>query len=186
MPQRKTIPHVLLITGVPGVGKTTVLRRVSQRLGAIRICGFYTEELREHGSRRGFRLVGFEGEEGIIAHVDLPQRCRIGRYGVDVAALDRLSQATLALDRDCALYLVDEIGRMECLSNGFVSAMHTLLDAGAPMVATIGKKGSGFIAEVKARNDIEMWEVTQANRDELPDQVIGWLAKQADAATHDD
>lgn len=173
-PARPT-PHVLLITGAPGVGKTTVLRRVAEGLGGIRPCGFYTEELREQGVRRGFRLVGFDGSQGIIAHVDIPHRQRVGKYGVDVAALECLAGATLALHEDCAVYLVDEIGKMECLAPGFVTAMRALLASGRPLVATIGRTGSGFIAEVKARRDVELWEVTHGNRDSLPSEIRDWL-----------
>jgi nucleoside-triphosphatase len=177
MATAQTIAHILLITGAPGAGKTTVLRKVAEGLGNARICGFYTEELREQGIRRGFHLVGFDGNQGIIAHVDLPHRQRVGKYGVDVAVLDRLARTTLALHEDCALYLVDEIGKMECLSPGFVAAMRTLLEVKQPLVATIGKKGGGFIGEVKARGDVELLEVTRAKRDALPREVLDWLAR---------
>jgi nucleoside-triphosphatase len=177
MATAQVIPHILLITGAPGVGKTTVLRRVAEGLGNARICGFYTEELREQGVRRGFHLVGFDGNQGIIAHVDLHHRQRVGKYGVDVAVLDRLARTTLALHEECAVYLVDEIGKMECLSPGFVAAMRTLLESNKPLVATIGKKGGGFIGEVKARGDVELLEVTRAKRDALPREVLEWLAR---------
>jgi nucleoside-triphosphatase len=77
-------PHVLLITGTPGIGKTTVIRRVAERVDAEGLRGFYTEEIRERRERRGFRLVSFDGTERIIANVDYPKRYRVGRYGVDV------------------------------------------------------------------------------------------------------
>ncbi len=173
-----TTPYILLITGAPGVGKTTVLRRVAAGLGPGLLCGFCTEELREHGVRSGFRLVGFDGTGGIIAHVDFSGRRRIGKYGVDVAALDRLAQATLAPHADCAVYLVDEIGKMECLAPGFVRAMRTLLKSDKPLVATISKKGGGFIEEVKARDDAELIEVTRTNRDTLPADLLDWVARR--------
>ena len=44
---RATEPPGLLITGTPGVGKTTVIRRVAERLEPERTRGFYTEEIRE-------------------------------------------------------------------------------------------------------------------------------------------
>ncbi len=61
MATARPLPRILLITGIPGIGKTTVLRKVTERLGDVRVCGFYTEELREQGIRRGFRLIGFDG-----------------------------------------------------------------------------------------------------------------------------
>ena len=51
----------LLLTGLPGCGKTTVLERVAEHLGDLRLAGFLTLELREHGQRVGFEAVGLGG-----------------------------------------------------------------------------------------------------------------------------
>jgi len=168
------LPH-LLLTGTPGVGKTTVLKKLAERIGAGALGGFYTEEIRERGERRGFRLVSFGGAGRVIAHVDFPKARQVGKYGVDVAALDETVEAALAPRPEVELYLVDEIGKMECLSERFVAAMRRLLDSGKPLVATIAQKGEGFIAEVKRRNDCELWTVTRANRDALPAQLFARL-----------
>jgi nucleoside-triphosphatase len=79
---------VLLLMGVPGIGKTTVIRRVAARLKGRRLGGFYTEEIREDGVRRGFRLVEFDDTVRVIAHVDFPKVHRVGKYRVDVEAID--------------------------------------------------------------------------------------------------
>ncbi len=168
-------PH-LLLTGTPGVGKTTVLCRLAERLRARTLGGFYTEEIRVHGERRGFRMLTFGGAERVIAHVDFPKTQRVGKYGVDVAALDAMVDAVLAPRPEVSLYLVDEIGRMECLSARFVAAMRRLLDGRNRVVATIALRGEGFIAEVKRRPDCEPWTVTRENRDALPEQLYERLA----------
>ena len=171
-------PHVLLITGTPGIGKTTVIRRVADRVDAEGLRGFYTEEIRERRERRGFRLVSFDGTKRIIANVDFPKRYRVGRYGVDVQALDGAA-ALLRPDPNARVYLVDEIGKMECLSERFVAAMRALIAGSTPVVASVGARGGGLIAEVKRRPDCELWQVTQANRDDLPDRIVSWLADRA-------
>jgi nucleoside-triphosphatase len=170
------LPH-LLLTGTPGVGKTTVLKKLAERLGAASLAGFYTEEIRERGVRLGFRLVTFEGAERVIAHVDFPKAKQVGKYGVDVAALDEMAEAALAARPEVALYLVDEIGKMECLSEKFVAAMRALLDSRVPVVATIARNGEGFIAEVKRRGDCELWTVTRANRDALAERIYERLTE---------
>lgn len=65
-----------------------------------------------------------------MADVDFRGRDRVGRYGVDVVVIDELAASTLARSRDVSVYLVDEIGKMECLSPAFVKAMrgHIALD----------------------------------------------------------
>ena len=43
-----------LLTGRPGVGKTTLLRKIAAGLSGLSIGGFFTQEIRERGSRMGF------------------------------------------------------------------------------------------------------------------------------------
>lgn len=163
----------LLLTGQPGVGKTTVLRAVAQTLAGVHLVGFYTEEIRAGRERRGFRLVTFSGEEAIIAHVDLPPP-RVGKYGVDVPLIDRFA-VSLRRPGDRSVYLIDEIGKMECLSAAFVDATRHLIDRGRPLVATVAVRGGGFIDEVKHRSDVEVWTVTRATRDALPGRIAAWV-----------
>ena len=171
-------PHVLLLTGTPGIGKTTVIRRAADRLRDKGLRGFYTEEIREKGERRGFRLVSFEGTRHIIAHVDFPKSHRVGKYGVDVEMLDSAA-ALLRPDAKARMYLVDEIGKMECLSERFVAAVRILISGGIPVVATIGARGGGFIAEVKCMPECDFWQVTHTNRDHLPARILTWLAERS-------
>jgi len=171
-------PNHLLLTGSPGVGKTTVLRRLAERLGDRRVDGFLTEEIRSTAGRRlGFRAVTFEGEGWTISHVELAGSARVGRYGVDLHAVDRLGEVLERALRDRVEFcLVDEIGKMECLSERFVRSMKRLLDSGIPTIATVSARGAGLIAEVKQRPDSELWHVTVANRDRLVGQAAQWLA----------
>jgi nucleoside-triphosphatase len=166
--------RTLLLTGSPGTGKTTVVRAAVARLPGWRVAGFTTEELRAGGRRVGFRGTTLDGHEVIIAHVSFPGHPRVGRYGVDVAAIDSLA-ASLAPGLDADAYLIDEIGKMECLSAAFVSAVRLLLASPVRTVATVAAAGAGLIAEVKARPDVTLWEVTRANRSSLPAEVAAWL-----------
>jgi nucleoside-triphosphatase len=56
--------------------------------------------------------------------------------------------------------------------------MRGLLDSGRPLVATVALRGGGFVAEVKGRPDVEIWEVTKANRNEMPAQILRWLERR--------
>lgn len=62
--------RILLITGAPGIGKTTLIRKVAEILSNLAIAGFYTEEIRDEGERQGFRLVTFKGEKG-LSHMSI-------------------------------------------------------------------------------------------------------------------
>jgi hypothetical protein len=74
----------------------------------------------------------------------------VGRYGVDLAALDAVVNRALIPDDDTEAFVVDEIGKMECLSPGFVAAIETLLAERRLVVATIAARGSGLIADARA------------------------------------
>jgi len=170
----------LLLTGRPGIGKTTIIKAVAQALGD-RAGGFYTEEIRGPGGRKGFRLITLDGEETILAHVQLKGggRPRVGRYGVDVAALDRVGVA--AIERalaDREVIIVDEIGKMELFSGNFKEAVMRAVLSPRPLVATIMAKKNAWADALKMMPGITLWEVTQENRDALPDQVLTWLRER--------
>jgi len=167
--------HALLITGSPGAGKTTAVRRIAASLPGWRLAGFFTEELRMGGARLGFRAVTVGGIEQIMAHVDLRGPCRVGKYGVDLSVIDRLVDSELAATSTVDLYVVDEIGKMECCSEAFVSAVRRLLASPALLLATIARRGGGLIAEAKTMPGVQLWELTRSNRDELPHHAIAWL-----------
>jgi nucleoside-triphosphatase len=100
----------------------------------------------------------------------------VSRYGVDVAALDEIVDGALAVSPEADVYLIDEIGKMECFSARFVAATRRLLDGGRLVVATVALRGGGFIEEVKRRPDVELRNITRSNRDGMPAQILEWIA----------
>ena len=116
-----------------------------------------------------------DGREAVLAHVDRHGPPRVGKYGVDLAAFDAVAVPAITPRRSIGVYLVDEIGKMECLSPAFVAAMRTLLDSPAAVVATVAERGGGFITEVKRRRDVETWRLTHANRDDVVGRVLARL-----------
>ncbi len=74
------------------------------------------------------------------------------------------------------VFLIDEVGKMECYSAAFVSAVRRLLGSSTPLVMTVGERGGGFIAEVRELSSAELWTVTRENRNALPRRVRHWLA----------
>jgi len=165
----------LLLTGVPGVGKTTVVRRVVGFLGDRPMRGFLTDEVRHTGRRTGFRISTIDGTSEILASVDLPSQHRVGRYGVDVPALERIVARSLHRANPDELVIIDEIGKMECFSERFVAAVRRLLESPHTLLATVALHGSGLISEVKRHPDVELWQITTANRDDIPARVVRWL-----------
>ena len=79
----------LLVTGLPGVGKTTLIKRISEELKHLHPIGFYTSEIREGGIRKGFELISLDGRKRLLSHVDIKSSHRVGKYKVDVTGFER-------------------------------------------------------------------------------------------------
>lgn len=166
-----------LLTGRPGSGKTTLIRQVTHHLAGYQPAGFYTEEMRHAGAREGFRLVSLDGHSRILAHVNFSDRPRISRYGVDVAGFESFLAELDLLHSSSRLIVIDEIGKMECLSRGFVDMVETLLDSPRTILATIAFRGDSFIHQVKRRSDCRVVTVTQENRDHLAEEMLTGIKK---------
>lgn len=169
----------ILLTGPPGVGKTTAIHTVLAGI-EIKAGGFYTQEMRSGGRRIGFVLKTLDGDEGILAHVDYQERHRMGRYGVDIALFEDM--ALPALERALGateLVVIDEIGKMELFSRRFQEMVLRVLDQDAWHLLGVIHQGKGpFVESIRRRADVEVILVNHANRDGLPAYLIARLQKE--------
>ena len=171
---------VYLLTGGPGTGKTTVIRQAIARSKA-KAGGFYTEEIRSGGTRQGFRITTLDGQQAILAHIDVPSHHRVGKYGVDTNNLDKVGVAALhrAID-ESDLIVIDEIGKMELFSPGFKEAVLKAIDSGKKVLGTIMLNPHPFADEIKRHPRLKVFQISGANRDQALREVISWLNPTAD------
>lgn len=168
----------LLVTGRPGVGKTTLIQTIAQHLQKFRPIGFFTREIRQKEERRGFELVSLAGACRMLSHVEYAGPYRVGRYGVDIQNFEQFLDELDLVHAPARIVIIDEIGKMECLSPRFVRDVQALLDSTRVVIATIASKGGGFIEQVKRRGDCRVFTVTPDNREELTETILDEVLKQ--------
>jgi nucleoside-triphosphatase len=165
----------IFLTGAPSSGKTTVIKKV---IACLRCpaTGFYTEEERVAGKRVGFVMETLKGKSGYLAHQDIQSDFYIRRYGVSIENIETIAVPSIT-PRNRHIIILDEIGKMECFSDVFKQAALTALDSPNIVVGTIALGSDDFITRIKSRGDIEIHEVTQENRDSLPDLILERVAR---------
>jgi len=161
----------VLLTGRPGIGKTTLIKRL---IGATPLSkgGFYTEEVREQGQRVGFSLTTLDQKKTLLAHLKIRSSYRVGRYGVDIDTFEAIGVESIRKAISSReLIIIDEIGRMELFSRKFREVVLQALKTGR-VLATI-KQGRGyFIDEIKSRKDVRVLEVNLENRETLSSKLV--------------
>jgi len=165
----------ILITGPPGIGKSTLIRMVCDALSDRSITGFSTREIRHDGERQGFELVGLDGQTALLSHEDVKSPFRIGKYGVDIGAFERFLQGIPFFEPRIEVVVIDEIGKMECLSALFRRITQMALSSDKKVLAAVSHRGGGFISAVKERWDVHLRTLTWENRDHLLPDIIGQL-----------
>jgi nucleoside-triphosphatase len=161
----------VLITGRPGSGKTTLIKRIVDELPQ-RCGGFYTEEIREHGIRVGFKVVALDDDQAVFAHVDFATSERLGKYRLDLSALEAVGvKAIRDAVRARRLVVIDEIGPMEIRSAVFRDAVSHALDSSVSVLGTIFARSLPFTDVIKRRPDVTIFEVRPDNRKKLVSEL---------------
>lgn len=165
----------LLVTGRPGVGKTTLIRAIVEKLGPSKAEGFWSKEIREGGRRVGFSIETLSGKTGVLAHCELGSGPRLGRYFVNIKDIDEIAVPALVSARESnKLIIIDEIAKMELFSREFALEVQRCLNS-RRVIATIQQRRGKFLDEVRARQDVKLLELTVSNRNEMPRMIIALL-----------
>ena len=165
----------LLLTGLSGVGKSTLIAKLARALKGVELRGFYSEVIYQGDERLGWRMENYLGDGGLLAHKDIESEYHMGRYGVDMDLFHRIMIPQLRLDEKVYVYLIDEIGIIAPWSSVFIHAMDRLLDSDRKVVAVIRRKSGEYVDRVKGRDDVELWEITPDNRDAMLSKVLYWI-----------
>ncbi len=174
---KMSMSRVLILTGAPGVGKTTVLTKTvdALRTKGVSVGGMVTREVRENNVRVGFEILDLtNNQHGWLAHVNGQGGPQVGKYHVNLDNLDKIGTIAIiqALEK-CSAIAIDEIGPMELYSQKFKQAVAQALESKKLVITVVhGKAKDQLVTQVKRRVDAEIFNVTFSNRETLPEKLI--------------
>ncbi len=168
----ETAKKNILISGLPGIGKTTLIKKLCLEIQDRHPIGFYTEEIRLEGQRKGFQLISLNGDRSIFAHVLIESTFRVGKYGVDIKTFDEFLDSIDFQNNQGSPIVIDEIGKMECLSSKFVKMIWEIMDSDNKVIATISHTDGGIKGKIKEREDVELFKMNLDNRESLLAEIL--------------
>jgi len=168
-------PKNILLTGPPRCGKSTLIQKLITKIEKP-MTGFFTREMREGGRRVGFLIITLDGKQGILAHEASKSEIRVGKYGVNLDSLDQIAASSLIPSKPDQIVILDEIGKMECLSRFFRETLIRVLDSPNTVIGTVAFKGIPFIETIKRRPDVLLVTVNEKNRNSLVDSLSGQIS----------
>jgi nucleoside-triphosphatase len=168
----------LFISGTAGVGKSTLIRDVTLSKRE-HIGGFYTEHMMSGRIRKGFMIRTFDGQDRMLASKGLKSPHQLGKYGVDLNALENVGVPALKLAlMSKTVIVIDEVGAMENMSDRFRATLIECLNSTKPILATIRAGSQPFSNEVKKMADTQTILLTKSNYASVKQQVRKWLETQ--------
>jgi nucleoside-triphosphatase THEP1 len=164
---------VILLTGKPRIGKTTIIKKIINEIGLDIFGGFYTEEVRDSKDRVGFKCVSISGEHVEIANVNSTSKTRIGRYGINVAkfegfAIRILKEAIISKK----IIVIDEIGFMQMLSKSFNNLVSEVISDKRIVLGTIPLEGDQVINNIRNLSEVKIVEISESNRDVIIEPIV--------------
>ena len=168
--------NLILLTGLPGVGKTTIVNRLAEYYAGkgLKVSGITTREVRASGVRIGFKITDLAtGREGWLARKNSHSGPHVGSYQVVLEDLEMVGVSALsnAATGSADIVIVDEVGPMEMTSHGFRSSLSKILSGNRPTIATV-KMGSNYHEIERIRDKGVRFEITAENRDTTYDKLI--------------
>ncbi len=168
MPRRVYLRMKLLLTGLPGAGKSTIVRAMLSASGRDPR-GFYTAKgaPAEDGSVPVFlRPASGEGEPRLVGRV-YPDRAEGCPEAFDASA------ALLEGIPEGSLVVMDELGFMENRAEVFKARVLAVLAGDYDIIAVIKPRSTPFLDAVRAVGGVELVGIDETDREALRREFVG-------------
>ncbi|MGH9982649.1 MAG: NTPase [Nitrososphaeraceae archaeon] len=169
---------IIILTGTPGVGKTTIVRDVAQKLKerGVRVGGVVSREIRTNNVRTGFEFIDLTTNSRDILASITGNGPRVGKYFVNLSgcrfAAERLFNALITSE----VIICDEIGPMELKSKEFVDVVKSLLNSDKKIIVVIHQKLEHPLTDEFRKKSSSLISINLGNREGLSESLVDRLA----------
>jgi nucleoside-triphosphatase len=166
---------IWLLTGPPGVGKTTAVSKVVLKLmsAGVIVGGCTTSEKRTGGARVGFVVKDLStGRLGELASTTSRFGPKVGKYRVNLVDLAAIGGGGLmAAAKRAEAIVIDEVGPMELVSPEFKRGVRACVDSGRPILAVIHERIDDDILNELRSKAAETFNMSVENRHDIADKL---------------
>jgi nucleoside-triphosphatase len=172
---------IWLLTGPPGVGKSTAVSKIILRLksAGVIVGGCITSEQKTGGARVGFEVRDLtSGRTGQLASSASKIGPRVGRYRVNLTDVARVGAGGLeAAAKSSEIIVIDEVGPMELVSPEFRRAVQRCIESGKPILAVVHERLDDDLLNELRRKAMEAFALSVENRNEIAEELAAILLK---------
>lgn len=182
--EHQNAKKVFLLTGKPRTGKSTLIKKLINKMGSELCGGFYTEEItNSNDDRIGFRCVSVDGDSVEIANVESPSEVRIGRYGIDIGKFEkfalRVLQEAIILKK---VIVIDEIGFMQMLSSSFQRKVQEIISENRIVLGTVPLDSHPEIDKIKYIKEVQLVRINEFTRDVITELLATDILKAIESS----
>jgi nucleoside-triphosphatase len=133
---------IIVLTGAPGVGKTTAVIRVARALKerGVKVGGIVSRELRINNMRVGFEFIDLTTNDRNVLASITGNGPKVGKYFVNVAGCRFAAERVTNAVRNSDVIICDEIGPMELKSREFIDSVKNLLEVDKKVIVVVHQK----------------------------------------------
>jgi len=168
----------IFITGLPGCGKSTLIKEIISYFNKKKICGFLTPEIRTDHERKGFLITSLDRKQKeFMAHADKSifsrnsELKKFGKYWINVSAIDKFCERILNDIKNCNVIVIDEIGKMEFFSEKFKEMLSKIMASKITLIATLHR---AYVKDFKSRGKI--FVLTKENFTKIKREILSLLS----------
>src|ERR687887_645525 len=168
---------IIVLTGAPGVGKTTAIIWVVQALKerGVKIGGIVSRELRTTTMRIGVEFIDLSTNDRNVLASITGNGPKVGKYFVNIAGCRFAAERLRNSVRNSDVIICDEIGPMELKSREFIDSLKDLLDVDKKVIVVVHRNLQHHLTDEFRNKSSLLINLNSENREKVKEILLDKL-----------